>query len=68
MNTAPEARIGAANCDAWSEEKNLCFTNARLYYDYVAEDADRYLVAGSHYDEYPYGGFLTPVAGCPAVP
>ena len=66
--TCPEARIGAANCEAWSEEKNLCFTNARLYYDYVVEDADRYLVAGSHYDEYPYGGFLTPVAGCPAVP
>lgn len=65
--SCPEARIGADNCDAWSEEKNLCLTYARLYYDHVVEDADRYLVAGTHYDEYPYGGFLTPVAGCPAI-
>ncbi len=65
--SCPEQRIGADNCEQWSEEKNLCLTNARLYYTYVVEDADRYLVAGTHYDEYPYGGFLTPVAGCPAV-
>ena len=63
----PEGRIGAANCSSWSEEKNLCLTWARSYYEFVAEDADRYLVAGSHYDEWPYGGFLTPVAGCPAI-
>jgi hypothetical protein len=63
----PEGRIGAANCDAWSEEKNECFAWARTYFEFVSADADRYLVAGSHYDEWPYGGFLTPNEGCPAI-
>ncbi|HEX5788022.1 MAG TPA: hypothetical protein VFY03_07565 [Woeseiaceae bacterium] len=66
--SCPEGRIGAENCEQWAEEKNLCFTWARLYADHVEEDADRYLVAGSHYDEWPYGGFLTMVEGCPVVP
>ena len=62
----PAARIGLLNCPAWRREKTRCYAWARIYFDAVQLDTSRYFFLGP-YDDWPYGGFLTPCEDCPEI-